>query len=681
MSNLKKWGMWMLIFSLLASMTFPTQSNAALAPKKVLVYYAGKKLTYKNYYKVTTSNAGVVSVTKKGKSHIVKMKKTGTATIKIYKKVKKTVKKVATRYICVLSSKSSVSYNNDNLESNKVVDIKFPKGCSVSFSTKDSDVAQMTQQGNILPVSNGKTNLYTKVTYKGKGVRKYTETVQIQDGSIIPIKTTTTDYIKQSTEVLYANPNQVIDPTLKRIEVIVNDNSVYINQPFSKDNIVVTAYYSDGSKKQVYDFTMSYTPKTVAGRYMVTVSYGGQTTFFYVNVKTQDVKLQSLQCELLKSSLLVNEALTKNDMIVTAKYTDGSSQIIRNYAMNFSAKQVAGTYPVVITYQGMSYTFNINVIDNYSKALQVDYTGGELAPGQMIDKSKIKVTLVMADGTMKQISDFGLEYMPKVVSGTYPVKITYGSFTNFFHVTVKGNVTALELKVSYSGGELYVGETVKRENLVVRQLLSNGSELVVTDYNMDFTPQKKSGTYYCTIYYDGLSIKFPVTVIERPAAAIESLVAAYHGNVTVGMNLDVDKLSVVVHFADGTTRALSYKDYALTYTVLEKPGTCLVTIEYGGCKTVLNVNYVEASVVSLNAELNKVSMYVGQAFDKTFIGTVTATMSNNKIVTPAKEEYSLALYKGDKQVVNNIPSEAGTYTAKLIYKGFVATYTITVLEH
>lgn len=671
----------MLILSLLVSITLPTQADAALSPKKVLVYYAGKKLTYKNYYKVTTSNARAVSVTKKGKNHIVKMKKTGTATIKIYKKVKKKVKKVATRYICVLSSNGTISYNNANLESNKVVDIKIPKGCNVLYSTLDSDVAQMTQQGNILPVSNGKTNLYTKVTYKGKGVRKYTETVQIQDGAVIPIKTTTTDYIKQSTEVLYANPGQVIDPTLKKIEVVVNDSNVYINQPFNKDNIVVTATYSDGSKKQVYDFNVNYTPKTVAGRYMVTVSYGGQTTFFYVNVKTQDVKLQSLQCELLKSSLLTNEALTKSDLIVTAKYTDGSSQIIKNYAMNFTAKQVAGTYPVVITYNGMSYTFNINVIDNYSKSLRVEYNGGTLAPGQMIDKSKIKVTLVMADGTTKLISDYKLEYIPKVVSGTYPVKISYGTFTNYFNVTVKGNVTALELKVSYSGGALYVNENINRENLVVRQLLSNGSELVITDYNIDFIPQKKPGTYYCTVYYDGLSIKFPVNVMERPTAELDSLVATYHGNITVGMNLNADKLSVVAHYTDGTTKVLSRSDYTLTYTVLERPGTCIVIIEYGGCKTVINVDYVEASVVSLNAELTKVSMYVGQAFDKTFIGTVTATMSNNKIVTPAKEEYSLALYKGEKQIVNNIPSEAGMYTAKLTYKGFVASYTIQVLEY
>lgn len=562
-----------------------------------------------------------------------------------------------------------------------MVNIKYPKGCKVSFSTRDSDVAQMTQQGNILPVSNGKTNLYTKVTYKGKGVRKYTETVQIQDGSIIPIKTTTTDYIKQSTEVLYANPVQVIDPTLKRIEVVVNDSNVYINQPYNKDNIVVTAYYSDGSKKQVYDFTMNYTPKTVAGRYMVTVSYGGQTTFFYINVKTLDVKLQSLQCELLKSSLLVNETLAKDDLIVTAKYSDGSSQIIKNYAVNFSAKPAAGTYPVVITYNGMSYTFNINVIDNYSKSLRVEYTGGPLAPGQMVDKNKLKVTLVMADGTTKLISDYSIEYKPKVVSGTYPVKITYGSFTNFFNVTVKGNVTALELKVSYSGGSLFVGEMINREDLVVRQLLSNGSELVINDYNIDFTPQKKPGTYYCIINYDGLSIKFPVTIIDKPVAEIESLVATYRGNVTVGMNLNTDKLSVIAHYVDGTTKALTQQDYALTYTVMDRPGTCLVTIEYGGCKTVLNVDYVEATVISLNAELNKVSMYVGQVFDKSFIGTVTATMSNNKIVTPAKEEYSLALYKGDKQVASNIPSEAGTYAAKLSYKGFVATYSITVLQY
>lgn len=681
MNNVKKWGVWMLMFSLLVSMALPTQANAALAPKKTLVYYAGKKLTYKNYYKVTTSNASAVSVTKKGKSHIVKMKKTGSATIRGYKKVKKKVKLVFTRSICVLSSKATISYNNKNLESNKVIDIKIPKPCKVSYSTRDEDVAQMTQQGKILPVSNGKTNLYTKVTYKGKGVRKYTETVQIQDGAVIPIKTTTTDYIRQSTSVVYADPVQAIDPKLKKIEVIVNDSNVYINQPYSKDNIVVTAYYSDGSRKQVYDFNMNYTPKTVAGRYMVTVSYGGQTTFFYVNVKTQDVKLQSLQCDLLKSSLLVNEALTKDDMVVIAKYTDGSSQVIRNYAMNFSAKQAAGTYPVVITYNGMSYTFNINVIDNYSKSLRVEYTGGTLAPGQTIDKSKIKVTLVMADGTTKLISDYTLEYTPKVVSGTYSVKVTYGTFTSFFNVTVKGNVSALELKVSYSGGSLYVGEALKREDLVVRQLLSNGSELVITDYNIDFTPQKKPGTYYCTIYYDGLSIKFPVTVIDRPAAEIESLVATYRGNITVGMNLDTDKLSVIAHYADGTTKVLSYKDYTITYTVLERPGTCLVTIEYSGCKTVINVDYVEAGVISLNAELNKVSMYVGQAFDKTFIGTVTATMSNNKIVTPAKDEYTLVLYKGEQEVANNIPSEAGTYTAKLTYKGFIATYSITVLEY
>lgn len=133
-----------------------------------------------------------------------------------------------------------------------------------------------------------------------------------------------------------------------------------------KSDLVVTAHYSDSSQAEVFDYTLSGTLSV--GSSIITVSYGGKTTTFAVTVSAE-VVLSSISAVYTQSgTLYANASLDglKNDLVVTAMYSDSTTETVAAADYTLSGTIQVGTNEIIVGYQGKTATFNVVISDGFS---------------------------------------------------------------------------------------------------------------------------------------------------------------------------------------------------------------------------------------------------------------------------------------------------------------------------
>ena len=128
-----------------------------------------------------------------------------------------------------------------------------------------------------------------------------------------------------------------------------------------KTDLVVTAHYDDSSTAVVTTYTLS--GSLTAGTSTITVSYSGKTTTFNVTV-TESVTLSSITCVYTQSGTVYDtDSLDslKADLVVTAHYSDSSSETVPSTDYTLSGTLTAGTSTVTVSYSGKTTTFTVTV--------------------------------------------------------------------------------------------------------------------------------------------------------------------------------------------------------------------------------------------------------------------------------------------------------------------------------
>ena len=113
---------------------------------------------------------------------------------------------------------------------------------------------------------------------------------------------------------------------------------------------------------------------TEAGKQTITVTYGGKTADFEINVKDVILKNIVLNTASVKKSYYQNETLDLAELVVTANYTDGSSKIIEKYSTNLENESVLSTLGnqiITVTYQNQTSSFEITVKKNYLSVIKI----------------------------------------------------------------------------------------------------------------------------------------------------------------------------------------------------------------------------------------------------------------------------------------------------------------------
>lgn len=128
-----------------------------------------------------------------------------------------------------------------------------------------------------------------------------------------------------------------------------------------KADLVVTAYYDDGTSEPVTAYTLSGT--LTAGTSSITVSYGGKTTSFNVTV-TAAKTLSSISAVYTQSGTVYDtDSLDslKSDLVVTATYSDSTTETVPGTDYTLSGTLEVGTSTITVSYGGKTTTFTVTV--------------------------------------------------------------------------------------------------------------------------------------------------------------------------------------------------------------------------------------------------------------------------------------------------------------------------------
>lgn len=134
-----------------------------------------------------------------------------------------------------------------------------------------------------------------------------------------------------------------------------------------KSDLVVTATYEDSTTETVTDYTLSGT--LAVGTSTITVAYGGKTTTFTVTVSAAPT-LSSISAVYTQSgTVYTSDSLDtlKSDLVVTATYSDQSTETVTTYTL--SGTLTVGTSTITVSYGGKTTTFDVVVSESPDETL------------------------------------------------------------------------------------------------------------------------------------------------------------------------------------------------------------------------------------------------------------------------------------------------------------------------
>ena len=215
-----------------------------------------------------------------------------------------------------------------------------------------------------------------------------------------------------------------------------------------KTDLVVTAYYEDNTSEAVTDYTLSGT--LTVGTSTITVTYREKTTTFTVTV-TATPTLSSISAVYTQSGTVYDtDSLDslKTDLVVTATYSDTSTETVASTDYTLSGTLTAGTSTITVTYQTKTTTFNVTVTEYFipSEYQQVAYI--EAARGPVIDTLVTLSENSEVHAGVQMIGDGGGNHNCIFGATTPSVLLLGGSSTTYMNFARATSATA-------SGSYLY----------------------------------------------------------------------------------------------------------------------------------------------------------------------------------------------------------------------------------
>lgn len=232
------------------------------------------------------------------------------------------------------------------------------------------------------------------------------------------------------------------EPTVTGITYSLKPSSVYVGENLSPGQLVVTVSYSDGTKKDITDFSCDFSPKQDAGTYTFTVSWNGFTKKVPITViekKTSEPTLTGLDASYSKSYIFSDETPAASDIVLTGTYSDGSRKNITDFTFDYTpVAEHKGKATIVVHYAGNDLTLNVtSIIKTEPKSVEFEYRHDPVKIGESINPSSITVTATDYLGNKTPVTDFSIIFDPKQEAGTYPFTVSYKGFSQEFEVTVK----------------------------------------------------------------------------------------------------------------------------------------------------------------------------------------------------------------------------------------------------
>lgn len=322
------------------------------------------------------------------------------------------------------------------------------------------------------------------------------------------------------------------EATLIRISAVYSGGDVRAGTDLNKlTGLVVTATYSDGSRKTVTDYVLSGTIE--AGENVITVIYGGKTTTFTITgyAELQITKQPKNVMALVGGDAVFTIEATGSSVSYQWYYSDDGGNSWKTTVTGDSMKQPTYTIKavdsslngrlvkcVVTDASGNTVTSNIVelIISVSLSSISATYTGGDVAVGTTLTALKgITVIAHYSDGSTSNVTGYTLS--GTIAEGSNTITVKYQGKTTTFTVTGSSSAGKVltGIGVTYYGGNVPVGtKPSELTGIYVMAQYSDGTSERVYDYTLTliggFNGSIIEGTNYLRVTYGGFTKEFTV---------------------------------------------------------------------------------------------------------------------------------------------------------------------------
>ena len=370
----------------------------------------------------------------------------------------------------------------------------------------------------------------------------------------------------------------------------------YVGDTLNTAGLTLKAAYNNGTTQTITGgFTCTPTALTSAGAQTVTVSYGGKTATFAVNV--QDVTLSSIAIASnpSKTSYFVGDTLDTTGLKLTATYNNGTTQTITGgFTCTPTALTSAGAQTVTVSYGGKTATFAVNVQDVTLSSIAIASNPSKTSyfVGDTLDTTGLKLTATYNNGTTQTITG-GFTCTPTALNtaGAQTVTVNYGGKTATFTVNVQDvTLSGIAIASNPTKTSYYVGDTLDTTGLKLTATYNNGTTQTITSgFTCTPTALSTAGVQTVTVNYGGKTATFTVNVQDVTLSGIAIASNPTKTSYYVGDTLDTTGLKLTATYNNGTTQTIT-GGFTCTPTALTSAGVQTVTVNYGGKTATFTVN-------------------------------------------------------------------------------------------
>ncbi|MCQ2801863.1 MAG: bacterial Ig-like domain-containing protein [Bacilli bacterium] len=317
------------------------------------------------------------------------------------------------------------------------------------------------------------------------------------------------------------------------IEATATKDNLTYGDTFTKDDVKVTEVYTDGHKVEnlAADSISGFTGKV--GVNNVTVVYGGKEASIQVTVKASEV-IESIEAVVNegKAELEYGAAFTKDDVTVTATYTDGNTAVVAADSVDFAG--TVGENTVVVHVGDKTCEVKVTVkASEVITGIEVSTEKTNVEYGGTFTKDDVKAQYVYSDGnkvdaTVDSISGFSATTLGKQV-----ITVKVGEYSATLEITVSGRV-ALSIEVIGYNDTVDQGKDYVFTGKVIAHY-NDGTTEEVTAYTMEAVDTSKAGKKTVKVSFENVSATFDINVIQTKTEIEPTYMTAIIGGSVVGV--------------------------------------------------------------------------------------------------------------------------------------------------
>ena len=487
------------------------------------------------------------------------------------------------------------------------------------------------------------------------------------------------------------------------------------NEPLDLSNGTITITKGSGTKDIAITENMvsGYDP-TKLGKQTITVTYGGKTTSYEVNVKDYVTGI-SITPNAITGAYNDELATLIDDNNITYTVTYAKAGATSPRALTES--MVAGYNKTSLTAQNLTVTYTdkdansytngktftttlgIKLDNNVAKITITPPTKAEYNHGDKIDLTGGKITVTYTDGTTKEepitsavitekdggalnmspsISEYGADNkVSKVLTLKYTAKNGVTGTTSY-PITITNTIQSIAIDTLPSKTKYNVNDTldVTGGKLKITRATGKAEKIDITkDMVSGFDSSKENTKLPLTISYteNGVTKTTTYTVsVEDPITSM-TLKTTPKTEYKYGEPLDISNGVITIVRPSGPEDKQITKEMVTGYDPT-KLGQQELTIKYGGQELKYKVNvkdYVKGIVLTPPA---KTKYEYGESLDLTG-GSIQKIMASGTATTP------IALTDSQVKLSTFNPNKEGAQTINVAYEGFTEKFGVIVEDN